>query len=359
MCRYFESIYITKNTKSAMVRYSYRKESLHHRVRKFTFFKNDVIPFTFSDFVTVFKVPSNSYDFLQVFIRSLKEANGELVAYLWECPPVTSLTMNRQQFQFVVTEAPQLAEIRQNYSSFMEHFRRHKNVCSFTNLGRDATLVVPIPQPGLDFKNLSHFTKNATLETQYHLWARVARELSLGLKNGSSPKWVSTNGLGVYYLHIRIDDHPKYYSFEKYAKWPYTEDEFGAEHSAGQRNKANVEESNWEDPSGGIPSNKGDPMDIDPSNAEWGEPRQKNVNNDHERTTNIPTPVGIEPTTIPNKEEIHRQASSSQTSGLAVLQPSSGQTSKSLGQCPINGDHRTTDHGDSTNGVDQRCHHSL
>ena len=32
--------------------------------------------------------------------------------------------------------------------------------------------------------------------------------------------WLSTAGLGVYWLHLRLDTRPKYYSFQPYRKPP-------------------------------------------------------------------------------------------------------------------------------------------
>ena len=38
------------------------------------------------------------------------------------------------------------------------------------------------------------------------------------LKKNGGTKWLSTHGLGVSYLHVRIDKYPKYYSFTEYRK---------------------------------------------------------------------------------------------------------------------------------------------
>jgi len=38
-------------------------------------------------------------------------------------------------------------------------------------------------------------------------------------KNVDTPRWLNTHGLGVHYLHVRIDEKPKYYSdYPEYAK---------------------------------------------------------------------------------------------------------------------------------------------
>jgi len=103
-------------------------------------------------------------------------------------------------FEFVVTKSVELEYIRQDCSSFERYLdiqNHNKYVCSFPNLGKDATLVVPFPQQKqtnshgkkqkkiidnikgiiiwekknesneiLDYKNISNFTINAPIEQQ-------------------------------------------------------------------------------------------------------------------------------------------------------------------------------------------------
>ncbi|CAG8677051.1 13080_t:CDS:1, partial [Cetraspora pellucida] len=108
------------------------------------------------------------------------------------------------------------------YSSFNDKLTVcHDNyVCSFSNLGKDATLIVPMPYHDLDYKHLSNFTKNAPKEQQIKFWQEVANKLSEILEIGTTrPRWLSTHGLGVPYLHVRIDDKPKYYSYLPFKKF--------------------------------------------------------------------------------------------------------------------------------------------
>ncbi|CAI2188333.1 4287_t:CDS:2 [Funneliformis geosporum] len=48
--------------------------------------------------------------------------------------------------------------------------------------------------------------------------SEVAEKLSEELKKGDAPRWLSTHGIGVKYLHVRIDEKPKYYSYVEYKK---------------------------------------------------------------------------------------------------------------------------------------------
>ncbi|HLR31307.1 MAG TPA: hypothetical protein VK074_02380, partial [Fodinibius sp.] len=46
------------------------------------------------------------------------------------------------------------------------------------------------------------------------LWRITAEETLDAI--GEEPRWLSTNGMGVFWLHMRIDRRPKYYQTEDY-----------------------------------------------------------------------------------------------------------------------------------------------
>ena len=49
------------------------------------------------------------------------------------------------------------------------------------------------------------------------LWQTVGDSIQHTLLGrGNKPLWVSTSGLGVYWLHIRLDSFPKYYTYTPY-----------------------------------------------------------------------------------------------------------------------------------------------
>ena len=86
---------------------------------------------------------------------------------------------------------------------------------TFPNLGNDAVLVVPTPVgPSAAYVHLAAFVRHAPPAQVHELWravgAAVASRLSV------KPMWVSTAGMGVAWLHVRLDDRPKYYGFTEY-----------------------------------------------------------------------------------------------------------------------------------------------
>lgn len=140
-------------------------------------------------------------------------------AYFWEMPPLNRAALD-QPFECVLIPAPELEGVVADRESFAEYFRYAQgHICHFDNLGGDALLVVPCPHgPGAEYSHLAKFTRQAPLELRLQLWAALAKVLLERL--GDEPCWLSTCGTGVYWLHLRLDSRPKYYSFAPYRQWP-------------------------------------------------------------------------------------------------------------------------------------------
>ncbi len=192
--------------------YSSEVKQLHEgRVLRFRLLFDDR-PLTWSDVVARWQ---NDQAFLCFFESIL--ADAPFPAYFWETPPVTSSTLN-QEFEFVLVNSEQLAGVTAEQRAFANHFasaRSGASVIDFSNLSGDATLVVPCPRGPLSaYSQLSTFAREAPDDQQHQLWALVGAVLERRL--GAQPVWLSTSGLGVYWLHIRLDSAPKYYTHEPY-----------------------------------------------------------------------------------------------------------------------------------------------
>lgn len=137
-------------------------------------------------------------------------------AYRWETPPVSSASISRQ-FEFVLVVDPGLVR-PPTAEVFGEHFKRappQASVVTFDSLGKDAVLIVPCPLVAADtYVHLASFVRHAPKGQIQELWKRVALEMPSRL--GSKPVWLSTAGMGVAWLHVRIDQRPKYYSYNTY-----------------------------------------------------------------------------------------------------------------------------------------------
>ena len=62
-----------------------------------------------------------------------------------------------------------------------------------------------------------YFMSNASEKQKKELWKKVALEAKEFLKTNENI-WISTHGLGVNYLHVRICNTPKYYENSKLKK---------------------------------------------------------------------------------------------------------------------------------------------
>ena len=153
-------------------------------------------------------------DFRSFFIELL--ANAPFPAFRWETPPITYGNVGRP-FEFVVLNSPGL-ENEPDVEAFQEHFigsAASRGVVSFSNLGKDAILVVPCPiGPPAGYAHLAAFVRQAPMEQRHALWEVVGDAVERRL--GAVPVWVSTAGMGVSWLHVRLDDRPKYYGYKPY-----------------------------------------------------------------------------------------------------------------------------------------------
>jgi hypothetical protein len=146
-------------------------------------------------------------------------AGATFSAFRWETPPVTTMTVDRP-FEFVLLDSPGLAR-KPDPNAFKEHFDRKSGseVLSFPNLGGDAVMVVPRQIASTSaYGHIAAFVRHAP-ESQIHaLWKAVGDAMARRISN--RPVWLSTAGGGVSWLHVRLDDRPKYYGFAPYRTAP-------------------------------------------------------------------------------------------------------------------------------------------
>jgi hypothetical protein len=190
--------------------WSFRNEALHG-ARGMRFAVDfDAQPASFADAVRAWQ---NDAGFRSLFNAQL--ADVPYAAFRWETPPVTDTTITRP-FEFVLLDSPGLAR-HPDAEAFAEHFgaASEEGIVVFPNLGRDAIMVVPCPLTSTAaYRHLAAFVREAP-EAQWHaLWRAVGEAVSR--RAGTRPVWLSTAGGGVSWLHVRLDDRPKYYGFGPY-----------------------------------------------------------------------------------------------------------------------------------------------
>jgi hypothetical protein len=152
-------------------------------------------------------------DFRSSFIALL--ADSPFAAFRWETPPIATASAGRP-FEFVLLDSPGLAR-NPDADAFAEHFSGAASggVVEFRNLGGDALLVAPCPGgPPSAYGHLGAFVRQAPERQRHALWQQVGT--AMDRRVGPSPVWLSTAGAGVPWLHVRLDDRPKYYGYRPY-----------------------------------------------------------------------------------------------------------------------------------------------
>ena len=136
-------------------------------------------------------------------------------AYFWEHPPLTQSSID-DEAEFVVIDAPMLDRMAVNANAFRSYFSGDE-VVTFQNLGGDATLIAPSPgESSASYPHLAAFLRNSTEVKAAELWRSVGQAINDSLSK--NPVWLSTSGLGVAWLHIRLDATPKYYQHDPYRR---------------------------------------------------------------------------------------------------------------------------------------------
>jgi hypothetical protein len=142
-------------------------------------------------------------------------ADAPYSAFRWETPPITTATISRP-FEFALLDSPELAR-KPDPEAFAQYFRPvgEGGVVEFANLGKDAIMVVPCPAgPLAAYGHIGAFVRQAPESQKHALWKLVGQAMERRL--GAAPVWLSTAGAGVSWLHVRLDDRPKYYGYAPY-----------------------------------------------------------------------------------------------------------------------------------------------
>jgi hypothetical protein len=166
---------------------------------------------SFSEF---FSLLESSADFARWYSETI--ASCEFEAFFWELPPLTADTLGNGA-EFVVIESASLSRLRPDPRPFESQFalQQGSDVITFPNLGGDALLFVPAQIGSMDsYPHLATFLRSAPRSQVRLLWQVAAKAVRDNLSHTS--RWLSTAGLGVSWLHLRLDTRPKYYSFSPY-----------------------------------------------------------------------------------------------------------------------------------------------
>lgn len=152
-------------------------------------------------------------------------AAAPFAAFFWECAPATAA--QREPFRFVLVDSPALAVVAANPAPFRAPLAAAGGgVATFASLGRDSLLIAPpLVDPRAAGAHLAAFVRQAPAAAVDALWRAVPPAVGRWFGEGAPVAWLSTSGLAVHWLHLRVDPWPKYYAYAPFRAAP------GAGHS--------------------------------------------------------------------------------------------------------------------------------
>lgn len=146
-------------------------------------------------------------------------------AYYLEFNPVSCDLLSETIFEFVVTKTTGFVN-KTDITTFGELNLNTKSndIYIFNNLSKTSILISPCYNHKYNinvYNNICTFMRSSNLEQQILLLKNSFFQYLTQLqKNKNKLLWLSTHGKGVGWLHIRIDNSPKYQSYLPYKKYP-------------------------------------------------------------------------------------------------------------------------------------------
>ena len=188
-----------------------KKEAVSNNVEKYQIAENGN-PLTFQMVIDLFQTSTK----FTIFFNDIL-ANCPFNAFFWEVLPIQEMDLN-ESFEFVLVASLSLSNVIADEFTFEEYFDSDAMVVTFPNLSGDSQLIVPTNHGQVeDYSHIANFVRNAPSEQIHQFWKTVATEYQMRI--GAETKWLSTSGLGVYWLHVRIDSRPKYYTHRPYVTY--------------------------------------------------------------------------------------------------------------------------------------------
>jgi hypothetical protein len=155
--------------------------------------------------------------FQDFYVGSL--AASPFDAFYWECP-ATSQHHLGAPFEHVTVRSRGFRTA--DPSSFDDHLNGADGTATFKNLGGDSTLVAPCENGAREnYGHIANFMRHAAVGEKRAMVAAIGNAMRRTLdERGTQPTWLSTEGSGVPWLHVRLDSRPKYYHTEAYTAAP-------------------------------------------------------------------------------------------------------------------------------------------
>lgn len=177
--------------------YRFSKTTYSAKVDIYTLLNEKKESVNFNEFAKLLK----DINFSNLIMNTLAESRFK--TFFWEFIPLLSSKVDKSEVSFALVEAKALENINQDSQPFSKYIsaarKRKESVAVFQNLGRDATLIVPVPSETNEdngvYKHIASFARTGTETNHFSFLSALGDQLAfnIAMKN-SSPLWISTSG---------------------------------------------------------------------------------------------------------------------------------------------------------------------
>lgn len=135
--------------------------------------------------------------------------------FFWEHPAVNTAYLSKP-YECIILKSKRFATRQVNEKAFADYIYTDNKAVVFSNLGKNAKLVVPTKLSDPDiYRNIGFFIKYAELSQVQEQFKKVGETVLDEIEAGKLI-WLNTAGAAVIWLHIRLDTKPKYYKTKPY-----------------------------------------------------------------------------------------------------------------------------------------------
>lgn len=163
---------------------------------------------------------ANYKPFIQLLVLLLKQYSQP---FFWELPPVIPQRMNNIKFSMVLInmDEPIPEEDHHTYGPYIE--QTEDSVHLFWSAYDDVLLFIPTrkyPHTNTVYTNIYTFVQSASLDELIDYYTKLFEVLRdiIFPEYPQTWLWVSTSGLGVFWLHTRVEFWPKHYRHIDYVR---------------------------------------------------------------------------------------------------------------------------------------------
>jgi len=136
-------------------------------------------------------------------------------AFYWEHPAINKEFLPKK-YECILQRSKPLEYLPSNEIAFQDYLFYKEQVADFMNIGKNARLVIPTKKSDKEIYNhMGKFITGATQEQIIAVFNRVGKIIINEIEE-QELIWLNTAGLGVIWLHIRMDTTPKYYKTKRY-----------------------------------------------------------------------------------------------------------------------------------------------